>query len=163
MSLLWSQPSNGGCGAWLGQPLVETKLRTGAEILFVCSVFLWLTGNKLLDVDHCADYRPHNIVPPVIVLEALSRRPPVFMTFDKFPINNRVICDSRLFGGPRSEARWARAPWALGLGEWGVKVENTGIRVSTGTPLIWNISLKNNPPEWDSILILRWSELRVIP
>ena len=152
MSLLWSHliawPSNGGCS--LAGPTFSANQAEdlGSDSLCLSTVFLWLTGNKLLDVDHCADYRPHNIVSPVIVLEALSRRPPVIMTFDKLPINNRVICDSRLFGGPRSRLRWATALWALGLGEWGVKVENTDIRVLTG--LRWSETFR-----WK---IIPWSE-----
>ena len=165
MSLLWSHliawPSNGGCS--LAGPTFSANQAEdlGSDSLCLSTVFLWLTGNKLLDVDHCADYRPHNIVSPVIVLEALSRRPPVIMTFDKLPINNRVICDSRLFGGPRSEMGHS----ALGTGIRRVRCEGReyGHQSVDWTPLIWNISLKNNPLEWGSILILRWSELRVIP
>ena len=42
------------------------------------------------------------------------------MTFDKLPINNRVICNSRLFGGPRQSALGTSSSGG------GVKVRDVG-------------------------------------
>ena len=79
----------------------------GSDSLCLSTVFLWRTGNKLVSI--ITQITELTIFCPLChCVGWLSGWPPVIMTFDKLPINNRVICNSRLFGGPRQSALGTR-------------------------------------------------------